>query len=318
MPYPAHNRFLIITFLVFIVFLISTFFAWRITQDVVKTEVRQNFNQEVQVVKHWMQDRLNLYLPMALGMRIFFESSDSVTANEWSTYIQRLKLIDKYPAISSLTYIERAKGNGGDTYLVKHIEPANALNANKGTTGFDISSDPKRLELFNNIRDEDPTSEGRVILITAPRKGFEIILPVYRKGSAPVTVAQRRETLKGFIQVEFVESRLFQDIFDVVDSANLSFEVYSNLPSQESLLYEQGLDYLAVNSNYQPEITTRDTFEFNSQTWYLVATSRPDFKLTPSQERLPLVVLGSGLIFSFLFLGIFIYRLRQHLSSHRG
>lgn len=240
----------------FIVLLVSTVIAWRVTQYVVKTEVKQNFNQEVQVIKHWMQDRLNLYLPIALGMRIFFESSDSVTANEWSTYIQRLKLIDKYPAISSLTYIERIKGNGGDTYLVKYIEPA------------------------------------------------------------PVTIAQRRETLKGFIQVEFVGSRLFQDIFDVVDSANLSFEVYSNLPSQENLLYEQGLDYLAVNSNYQPEITTRDTFEFNSQTWYLVATSRPDFKLTPSQGRLPAVVLGSGLIFSFLFLGTYLYMQKHNRTHH--
>lgn len=247
----------------------------------------------------------------------FFESSDSVTADEWSTYIQRLKLIDKYPAISSLTYIERVKGNGGDAYLVKYIEPANALSANKETTGFDISSDPKGLELFNNIRDEDPTSEGRIILITTPRKGFEIILPVYRKGSPPVTVLERRETLKGFIQVEFAGSRLFQDIFDMVDSANLSFEVYSNLPSQENLLYEQGSENLAANSNYQPEITTRDTFEFNSQTWYLVATSKPDFKLTPSQERLPLVVLGSGLVFSFLFLGTYLY-MRKHNRTHHS
>ncbi len=85
----------VIPFLIFIILLASTFTAWVFTQNVVKMEAKQNFNQDVQVIKHWMQDRLNLYLPMALGMRIFFESSNSVTASEWSDYIRRLKLIDK-------------------------------------------------------------------------------------------------------------------------------------------------------------------------------------------------------------------------------
>lgn len=298
-------------FLVFIVLLVSSFGAWRITQNVVNKEIRQNFNREVQVIKHWMQDRLNLYLPMALGMRIFFESSDSVTASEWTAYIQRLKLIDKYPATSSLTYIEWDKSKGENAYIVKYIEPSGALNENKETVGLDISSDQERLDLFNSVRDEDPTSMGRVTLIAAPQKGFEIILPVYRKGPPPMTIEKRRATLKGFIQIEFAGSRLFQDIFDVVDSTNLSFEVYQSSLSQENLLYEQGLDYSSANSNHRSKTTVSDTFEFNGQTWYLVASTKPRFELTPLQERLPLIVLGSGIVASFIFLGTYLYIKKQ-------
>lgn len=308
----------IIPHLLFFVLLASTFFVWRVTQNVVDMEIRQNFNQEVQVIKHWTQDRLNLYLPMALGMRIFFESSDRVTVNEWSAYIQRLKLIDKYPAISSLTYIEWDRSKGENAYIVKYIEPSTALSVNKEIVGTDIGLNQTRLDLLNSVRDEDPTSEGRVTLITTPKKGFDIILPVYQKGTDPTTIEERRAALKGFIQVEFAGSRLFQNIFDVVDSTNLSFEIYAGLYSEENLLYEQGRDYLAANPNYKPKITASDNFEFNGQTWYLVASARPDFKLTLSQERLPLIVLGSGIAVSFVFLGTYFYIKRQNRTTSQS
>jgi CHASE1-domain containing sensor protein len=100
----------VVPLLLVVVLLVSTLIAWRITQGVVEVEVGNNFNHEVQVAKHWLQDRLNLYLPITLSIRIFFEAGGDVTANEWSTYIHRLELIDKYPAISSISYIERVKG----------------------------------------------------------------------------------------------------------------------------------------------------------------------------------------------------------------
>lgn len=305
----------LVPFLVCIVFLICSVGAWKFSQNVVDAEVKQNFNQEVEVIKHWIQDRLNLYLPMALGMRIFFESSDSVTVTEWSSYIQKLKLIDKYPAVTSLTYIERGSSNGKDTYIVKYIEPSGGLNADKEQIGLDLSSDQKRLDLFNNIRDEDPTSTGRITLITAPQKGFDIILPVYKKDTNPTTVQERQLSLKGFIQIEFAGDRLFQDIFNAVDSTNLSFQVYSNTPSEDNLLYEQGLDYLAANPTYKPELTTSDTFEFNGQAWYLVASTKPDFKLFPSQERLPLIVLGSGVVASLIFLTTYLYMKNKYKAK---
>ena len=299
-------------FIIFVVLLACTFGAWKSTQNLVDMETRQNFHQEVQVIKHWMQDRLNLYLPMALSMRIFLESSDNVTASEWSSYIQRLKLIDKYPATSSLTYIEWDRSRGENAYIVKYVEPPSVLSENGEIIGTNVALDQTRLELFNSVRDEDPTSTGRVTLIATPKKGFEIILPVYQKGPNPVTVGERRAALKGFIQVEFAGNRLFQDIFDVVDSTNLSFEVYQGQPDNGNLLYEQGLDYLANNQNYKPMITTHDTFEFNSQTWYLLASTKPNFKLTPSQEKLPPIILGSGIVTSFIFLGTYLYMKKQN------
>jgi CHASE1-domain containing sensor protein len=292
----------------FFVFLISTFIAWNVTQRVIEEEVGKNFNYEVQVAKHWMQDRLNLYLPIALGIRIFFESGDGFTANEWSTYIQRLELIDKYPAISSISYIERVGGQNEDSYVVKYVEP---LNGHKDTIGLILSADPKQLELLNRVRDEDPTSTGRVTLITTPEKGFEIILPVYEKGTAPIIVTERRQALKGFVRVEFAGDKLFQDIFDLVDIIDLNFEVYSGLPNRENLLYNQAQTLSISNPDYKPKFMTRETFGLYGQTWYLVATNKPGLKLTPSQERLPFIVLGSGLVFSFIYLGIYLYMLRN-------
>lgn len=290
---------------VFIFLAICTFFAWKVSKSIVRAEIEQRFNQEVLVSRYWIQDRLNLYLPIVLGIRIFSESSDKITAIEWSNYIRELKLLDNYPAISSLTYIERGSGNAKDTYLIKFVEPMNDVN--KKSIGFNLSGDQKRLDLLNSVRDENPTSKGRITLIATPQKGFDIILPVYRKGSPPITIQERRNTLKGFVQVRFEGSRLFQDIFDVIDSINLSFEVYSSAPSKENLLYDRGLDYSAVLPNFHPEISTNKSFEFNGQDWHLIASTKPNYKLTPSQEALPIVVLGGGITFSLIFLGVFLY-----------
>jgi len=166
--------------------------------------------------------------------------------------------------------------------------------------------------LLNNVRDEDPTSTGRVTLITTPEKGFEIILPVYEKGPAPIIVTERRQALKGFVRVEFAGDKLFQDIFDLVDIIDLNFEVYSGLPNRENLLYNQAQPLSISNPDYKPKFMTRETFGLYGQTWYLVATNKPGLKLTPSQERLPFIVLGSGLVFSFIYLGIYLYMLRNN------
>jgi len=294
---------------IFFILLISTFIAWRVTKKAVEVETENKFNRDAQIAKHWMQDRLNLYLPIVLGIRIFFEPGNEVSADEWTTYIQRLELIGKYPAISSIAYIERATGQSEDNYVVKYIEP---LDGHEKTIGLNLSSDQKRVDLLNSARDEDPTSKGRVTLITAPKEGFEIILPVYKKGPTPITVEERRQALKGFVQVRFAGDKLFQDIFDLVNIIDLNFKVYSGPPEIENLLYDQTQPL--SNSNYKAKFTTSETFKFNSQTWYLVATSKPKFSSTPSQKRLPLVVLGSGLILSFAYLGIYLLLARKNAS----
>lgn len=301
--------------LLIVVFLASTFIAWRITQGVVEAETGKNFNHEVRVAKHWMQDRLNLYLPITLGIRIFFEAGDGVNANEWSTYIQKLELIDKYPAISSITYIERVKGKNEDNYVVKFVE---SHDGPMDTIGLNLSTDQKQLELLNGVRDEDPTSTGRVTLITTPEKGFQIILPVYTKGPVPITIEERRQALKGFVRVQFAGDKLFQDIFNLVDLIELDFEVYSGLPDRENLLYDQAQPLSISNPDYKPKYMTRETFEFNGQTWYLVAASKLGFKLTSSQERLPYVILGSGVVLSFIFLGIYLFMLKNNTPRDYG
>ena len=71
MVFPKGKFIKAVPLVMFVTLLVSTAVVWGITRDIVKTEVRRNFNQEVQVVKYWMQERLNLYLPMSLGIRIF-------------------------------------------------------------------------------------------------------------------------------------------------------------------------------------------------------------------------------------------------------
>jgi len=303
----------IIPFLAFIVLLVSTLVTWRITQNFVKMEARQNFDQDFQITKRWVQDRLGLYLPTLLGIRVFSEWSDEVTAGEWAYYIQRLELLTKYPAISSIDYVERVKGNNGDAYLVKYIEP---LEGNEELIGLNLGLDPERLSLLNDTRDEDPTSTGTVTLIPYPGEGFEVVLPVYGGGTIPITISERRASLKGFIKAKFKNDKLFKDIFKTVEPLGLEFEIYSSSSNKENLLYDQNPDNIIADipdHKKKLRITIDEPFEFNGQAWHLVASSKSGFGLSPSQKRLPWIVLGGGIVASFTLLGIGL-----HWKKHSG
>ncbi|MFC1627451.1 CHASE domain-containing protein [Patescibacteria group bacterium] len=295
-----------IPILIFIVLLTSTLITWKVTQDFTKREARENFQQDFQITKHWVQDRLGLYLPTLLGIRVFSEWSDEVTAGEWSYYIQRLELLTKYPAISSIIYIERVKDKNGDSYVVKYTEPS---EGNGELIGLDLGLDPERLSLLNDTRDEDPTSTGTVTLIPYPGEGFEVILPVYGGGSVPETINQRRATLKGFIQAKFEGDKLFKDIFDTVEPFGLNFEVYSSSSNKENLLYDQDPESVItdIEADDLKLIVIDEAFEFNGQMWHLVASTESGFGLSPSQVRLPWIVLGAGVVISFTLLRIGLY-----------
>lgn len=115
-----HNRFLITTFAIFIIFLIVTFIAFRITENVVESETKSIFFQQANSIEQSIENRLNHYTTILYSIAGFFEGSEVVRPDEWSAYVKRLELKERYPGINSVAFAGRVEG-GGKTPVYYHI-----------------------------------------------------------------------------------------------------------------------------------------------------------------------------------------------------
>lgn len=325
-----HNKFSFVILAVFVVLVISTFFASRITQDLVQDEIRKEFYLEVAEIKNWFQEKLNIYILAIEGLHGFVQASDFVRTDEWSTYIKRVKLIEKYPGISSAAYVERVTNKNKQAFIdevrssqgipgfniypdtqkeeylvVKYIEP---LEGREKALGFDISSEEKRLKVLQKATDEGGiVSTGRINLITTGKPGFALLTPVYTTNQPLESSQERRQNLKGFIYAVFRGEDMFKSALPKDNPfPGLDFEIYdAEEISKDSLLYDhdpsQEISKLSDN-----QLKTKETLEINGQTWDLYVATTPKFGLTASQDLLPKIVLVSGLLLSLVILIVFV------------
>lgn len=83
-------------------------------------------------------------------------------------------------------------------FPVFYVEP---FKGNEIALGFDLASNPARLEALERARDTGaPAATSRIVLVqeTGEQFGFLIFMPIYRPGSSNETVEKRRRNLLGF------------------------------------------------------------------------------------------------------------------------
>lgn len=330
------NRFIAITFVVFVIFLLATVTAWKITFDVVNQEEKSRFYQDAYQIKELIQTRINLYILALHGLDGFVKASDTVRPDEWSTYIKQAKLLKQYPGISAISYVTNVqkdtenaflshirkeypsftihpKTKRSEYFIITYIEP---LLGREEALGFDLGSEEKRRIALEKSRiSGDIASTGRIIAVTNNKPAFGLLVPTYQVNKIiHGTETERKNNLKGFIYATFRGEKMFQSVLGKPDLfPNLDIEIYdSENLSKDHLLFDHDPNHIISNSH----LTTRDTIKIDRQTWIILICNKNHPALTKSQEYLPTIVLASGLGFSFLFLGLFLHRFRQHIAAY--
>lgn len=333
--------------LVFIVLLISPFFAWRVTSDLAEQESRNRFYQDSLNIQSLIQVKLKLYILGAEGLAGFVEESDNVRRDEWSAYIKKVNLVKDYPGISSVSYIEKVEnknklafvesvrkdtslnpkgypdfniypeGDKKEYFVVKYIEP---LAGREKGLGFDVSSEAKRLLALEIARDSGKASStGKITLATTNAPGFSFLIPVYNnavvsssayKNSTDLNSPnERKANIKGFAYPVFRGDAIFKAAYGEVDLfPGVDFEIYeSENLSRDSLLYDRDPSYKISQTQTKPGLYTKEALSVDSQSWVILIAAKEGSGLTKSQAYLPVIVLISGLVFSFILLGTYLY-----------
>ncbi len=310
LPKPTRPRPLWGPYFVLLIALLLTALAAYYVVRSAETKDRLRFGSAVERTQTEIERRLDMHIALLRAGSGLFAASAEVTQAEFRSFADRLELRERFPGIRGIGYSVRVPAgqqaaleaamrrqwNADYTlhpatprpeyHAIIFIEPQDQRN--RAALGYDMFTDPVRRAAMERARDTgEPAASGRVTLvqeIEEPKQpGFLIYVPVYRKGSAPQTVAERQAALQGFVYSPFRAEDLFLGIF-AESQPEVDFQVYDGAAQMPVNLLHDSRRTNATSSDHNPLYTATTATKIGGQPWTFVFTSRPAFDQA-SQRR---------------------------------
>jgi PAS domain S-box-containing protein len=196
--------------------------------------IKSGFERRADELADAIKEKLDDHLDVLHAVEAFYASSSEVHRRDFQSFVRHAFV--RYPGLQALSWDlripgakrvdseEAARRDGYPDFqiteqnaqgqlvraaerpeyvAVYYIEP---YKGNESALGFDIASDPIRLEALTRARDTgQPTATARIRLVqeTGQEFGFRVFLPIYGKGLPYNTPEERRKSLQGFATAVF-------------------------------------------------------------------------------------------------------------------
>ncbi|HYE63035.1 MAG TPA: CHASE domain-containing protein [Phycisphaerales bacterium] len=266
--------------------------------------------------------RLETYAAMLRASAALYAASERVSRQEFQEFVGRLELARLYPGIQGIGFTARSPDGRRESvealgrsewagvfefrvwppepardeyHAVLYLEPLD--DRNRRAIGFDMYSQPARREAMERARDTGmPAMSGPVRLVQEvdednAQPGFLVYVPVYRNGTSPKTIEERRAALVGFVYSPFRATDLFTHLLASVGHTRTGVEVYDGVERTEGhLLYSE-------HSAPAPSgFTASETVTFAGRTWTIDHHALPGFEQAWGRGLvLPAFLAGTGI-----------------------
>lgn len=337
-----HFRRMGAAYLVLIIALLPTLFAYRRVKLNVEARDQARFEQTVQSTRDALTLRMETFLSALRGVRGLFDANPAVDPGQWQKYAASIDLKWNYRGMLDVGYAQRvtreekdrhvaamrARGFPGyqlnadaerDEYFPM-IYLSSATNSPLWAPGWDIFNEPKRKTAMERARHADrPIATGKVTLLTpdGPRRepGFVIYLPVYRNGSKPRTEAEQNDATLGFVFASFVARDLGDTILGTQTNRLVDIEVFDGeAATPENLLFDSDRVLAAGNPAISRYLSKKVVLDGFGRNWTVYLSTLPAFELD-SKKHLPWIALFGGLTLSFLLFWIVWAQVRARASA---
>ena len=242
-----------------VVFLLSlgvTGAVWQNARANLERALQIEFDFQARQTARQIARRLATYEQVMRDVRAHLLGNVVVDQSAFAEFIDGMRLAHTYPGIQGIAIAELVPADqlaahqramqqqGFADYAIRptgprmlyssitHIEPHTGKNAR--AIGFDMLTEPARRDAMQAARDSgEPTMSGKVTLVqesdARPHAGVVLYLPVYRRGAAIDTMAERRTALVGWVGAPFrmddlmaaLGSERFSDLMlDIHDADN--------------------------------------------------------------------------------------------------
>ncbi|MEP7039718.1 MAG: CHASE domain-containing protein, partial [Acidobacteriota bacterium] len=253
------------------------------------------FNNEVGQIQSTIENKINLYIALLKGGRGFIESTDKLDHKTFADYVNSLGLDTNYVGVEGIGYskvflpnerrnlIERMKSEGfldfklspeterNSYQAVLYLEPS--TERNRRVIGFDMSTEKNRSEALFRARDSgQAAASAKVTLLQeneqSKQAGFLIFLPIYKRGSSPSSIGERRENLLGYIYSPFRA----EDFLDEIQKSNLNrdiaVKIYDGENSSENLLAQNTQqNFQNFTDQINKEYTSEENLNVAGRNW---------------------------------------------------
>ncbi|MET0210886.1 MAG: CHASE domain-containing protein, partial [Burkholderiaceae bacterium] len=212
--------------LLVLVLLAFTYLYWANEERAGQERRRQTFNAAVEQVVSNLSDRMAAYEIVLRGVKGYFDGSDRISHPEFRAYVHALQLPQTRPGLQGVALLMQVphaqiaqhealvQRDGLSDY---HVHPLQARDLHAPITHIEPQS-PENLQVLgldaatrSPLRDglERARDTGQLVL-TGPVEPapdgsatLAMYLPLYRKGPAPQTVAERRDRIDGWVAAPF-------------------------------------------------------------------------------------------------------------------
>jgi PAS domain S-box-containing protein len=318
--------------------LLLTVGAWRYAERAVRANEQERFDRVVARSRAAIDQRLESYLQILMGVRALFASSPAVERSEFRSFIAGLGLDVRYPSIRGMSWIPRVPlgsraahealmRRGGapagyeihpvegqaEFHPVAFLEPTEAFEGR--WLGLDVATRPENREAMERARDSGVAAMSRRLTLfrQSDGPGFVIFLPVYRGGRSLTTVEERRQSFEGFLAATVRPDLLMDELFGASRDEPVDLELFDAPEATPGhLIYDRD----PGSAEPPRELSRTVPVVFGGQTWTLHLATLPAFH--PLAERLvPYWVLGSGLLISILAFVITLLQTRALTAARR-
>ncbi len=318
--------------------------------------------RECQQAVQTVRQGIDFYLNMLRGLAAFHEASEDITREEFRKFTEDYLVRSR--GIHSVQWLPRVilrdrelvektlidegfpdfsfsqMPNSGqlvragerEQYFPRiYVEP---FDSNRETLGFDVASEPLRLQGIEHARDTGKLSSTVPLKLLVEKRsepGFVVFIPVYRSQAFVESVQSRRENLSGVFSAIFVVPDLFNSILEELRLTGLNFYVFENSA-------QDGSDPLFFRSFAEPgtdtgkplslaELTSSTHFSSDLKicqfSWSLFIAPSASFAKGASTWN-PWLALASGLSIT-LFVSLYIVRVqrssdqtKRHLAEQKS
>jgi len=265
-----------------------TLHAWQREALTAERELQHDFDFHVQEAIGLIGQRLAAYQQVLHGARGLFTASSNVDRSEFRSYVNALRLQQSHPGIQDLFFVRNIppaggarEKNPGEGYIPVAFQES---LADDGTSPFgpDVYSNVARRVAMEYARDNGTVAISRKIALPSgipgmSEPGFVMYLPVYRNGLTPVTQAQFRASLVGWIAAPIRIAELMAPPARG-DEFELDVEVYDgDKVATSALLFDmdnEPLQQAKIPSRYQAV----SMLQVANQDWSVVVRSLPPFE----------------------------------------
>lgn len=303
-----------------------TLMAWWTAARFSRNLAQTRFEQRMVGLEAEIEEQMLAYEQVLVGGIALMRVNPETTRVDWKTYVDRLRLEQRYPGIQGMGYavpvepdqreehIAGIRAEGFPDYTIRpegdreeysaiiYLEPFDWRN--QRAFGFDMWSNEMRRAAMRRARDEaTPAISGIITLVQETdddvQQGFLYYSPFYDPTAKVDTVENRQAAFKGWVYAAFRAGDLMDGVLGDA-RRDYEFEIYDNgVISPAGLLYDSDPTDTAFAAT--EERTHAGSFDLSiaHRTWTVLVHSSGEF-LTNTETFGPRLVALAGFLINLL------------------